>query len=399
MPTLATDGEWRHADWLLLAASAAGLCVVAYLLAADPGRAPAPDRQGVGLARLEFAAMARRRPAGTLAWEDVRAGELLFERDSLFVAPTGSATVRFLAGAKLDVEERSLVVFEPPEPARPQNLDLIQGWLSGAPGQAPLEVNRSRGSVRLQPGAAGRIAAQGEGTAGVELLAGRAEAGGAEVRVTTSPVHLRLPDRNEVLHQSLQKPSVTLSWDATAAQGWTLQVARDRNFASLVASAPGGAGSFSFAPSASGAYFWRVLKPGVAGGPLARSEIRKFLVVDDVTPIPYLPRAGEVVLAPPGQTIPFWWTAVDGASRYQLEIAAEPSFQKPVLRVDASGPSLWTRLDLPEGSYYWRVRVDDPERGPSPPSDPSPFRLVLTPVLGAPELMDPSLEVHRGTVH
>lgn len=380
-------------DRSLTVACGLGLAVVTLALVLDyrsdspqAGEAPALAR----LARAQGRVM--RRPAGTLAWEPASAGEGLHAHDSVYVPPEASASVEFAAGSTLEVEERSLVVIEAPEPARPgTRLALLKGALSGAAGAAPIAVRAAGGKVAvLDPGAAARLET-GPGGPHLDVLAGSARLG--DTAITAAPrVRLDSPARNQRIWAARFPAPVALAWDGPAAAGLRVEAARDTGFETLLASAPAEPGRLDLQVPESGPWFWRLA--GADGR--TRSETRRLVVVEDRPPTPFSPMPGEIVLAPQGVQVPFWWTAVDGAARYRIEIAAEPSFRNLAFSAAASGPGLWAALDLPEGVYYWRVRVDQPERGESPFSAHSAFRLIRRPLPDAPRLFDPTLEVEHG---
>jgi hypothetical protein len=225
----------------------------------------------------------------------------------------------------------------------------------------------------------------------LEVLAGAARLGGTAL-AAPAQVRLDAPARNQRTWSAAFPVPVALRWDGLAAAGLRVEAARDTGFERPLASAPAEPGRLDVKIPESGSWFWRIAD--AAGR--SRSETRRLVVVEDRPPTPFSPMAGEIVLAPPGVQVPFWWTAVDAASRYQVQIAAEPSFHNLAFSGTASGPGLWAALDLPEGVYYWRVRVDQPERGESPFSTHSPFRLIRRPLPDAPHLFDPTLEVDRG---
>jgi len=394
MPALPQASAPPDRDRLVALACGLGLAAVALLLALDfrAGGRPPPDLPPV--ARVVHAeGRVMRRPAGTLEWERARAGDGLRAHDSVYVPPQASASVELAAGSTLEVEERSLVVIEPTEPARSgTRLALLKGALSGSAGAAPISVRAAGGEVAvLDPGASARLAT-GPGGLRLDVLAGGARLG--DTALAAGPqVRLDGPARNQRVWASRFPVAVALRWDGPAAAGLLLEAARDDGFGRRVASAPGERGRLDLAIPEAGPWFWRLADE--AGRP--RSETRRLVVVEDQPPTPFSPMAGEIVLAPPGVQVPFWWTAVDGASRYRLEIAAEPSFRNLAFSGEASGPGLWAALDLPEGVYYWRVRVDQAERGASPASAPSAFRLLQRPLPDAPRLFDPTIVVEHGT--
>lgn len=383
-------------DRLLAVACGLGLATVTVLLGLDYRSQSRPAADAPALARLAHVqGRVMRRPADTLEWEPATAGEGLCARDSLYVPPGASASVEFASGSTLEVEERSLVIIESPEVPRPgTRLALLKGALSGSAGKAPLAVRAGgREEAVLDPGASARVTT-GPGGPRLEALAGRARLGGTAF-AAPAQVRLDAPARNQRIWSAALPAAVRLTWDGLAAAGLMVEAARDTRFERPLASAPGEPGRLDLQVPETGQWFWRIAD--VSGRP--RSETRRLVVVEDRPPTPFSPMAGEIVLAPPGVQVPFWWTAVDAASRYRVEIAAEPSFHTLAFSGSASGPGLWAELDLPEGIYYWRVRVDQAERGESPFSTRSPFRLIRRPLPDAPRLFDPTLEVERGAAH
>ena len=376
-------------DRVVALACAVGLAAVAVLLWLDMRGAGAATATAEEAGRLRHAeGGVLRRPAGTLVWERTSAGASLSARDSVYVPPGGSASVELGAGTSIELEESSLVVIEPPDPAeRGARLALLRGELSGTAGQAPLAVRSGRSLAVLEPAAQARLTAAGVGSR-VDVLSGTARVDGAAVAALAG-VRLEAPARGQRFYARRFPTSVALRWDGAASAGLTLEVGRDAGFSGRRARAPGEAGRFDLDVREAGGYHWRLVDAG--GRP--RSEARKLVVVADRPPTPFSPASGEIVLAPRGVPVPFWWTAAEGAARYQMEIAAEPSFRNPAFAAPASGPGLWAPLELPEGIYYWRVRVADPGRGEAPHSAAVPFRLIRLPLPDAPRLLDPTIEV------
>jgi hypothetical protein len=388
-------GGLRDADTLLLVGSAVGLLAVASFLLSDGFRGPRPRRGAeptvARLARAEPGVL--RRPSGTLIWDPAHAGEQLSVRDSLYVPPAASASVSFDGGALLEIEERSLVVIEPPEPEPgAARLKLAKGSLSSSVPAGRVSVHTPGGLAVLEPGSEARVGARDASGPRVEVALGSARAENGEVVRVESLVRVDQPARNQRFWFTRFPASVHLSWDGAAAEGARLEIARDPGFSDLVDHAPGAPGAHAFQLAAPGAYFWRLVDQDRN----RRSEVRRLLAVKDRPPKPYSPMAAEIVLAAPGVQVPFWWTAVDGASRYQLELSTDASFATVVFSADAEGPGLWAALHLPEGVYFWRVRASAAERVDAPFSHPSPFRLIHRPLPEAPQLFDPSIEVVHG---
>jgi hypothetical protein len=372
-------------DQVVAAGSALGLVAVAALLLLDyrGGGARRPPADTIArLAALEGAV--RCQSAGTLVWESAGAEQPLAAGDAVFVQPGGAATIAFRGGAMVDLEERSLVVVEPPD-AESERVNVLAGSVVAEAGSAGLSVRTGARSALVEPGGAVAV----DPGAGLELLEGRARVDG-ELRGAERRVALVTPARSHRIYVQHFPTSLALRWDGEAARTYALEVSRERSFATRVASAPGSAGFFEVSVDAPGPWYWRIAD--AAGSPV--SEVRKFVAVADRAPRPFSPASGEIVLAPQGVQVPFWWTAVAGAAGYRVEVASDPAFQRLALSEPASGPGLWAELDLPEGTYYWRVRAERPRDGDhlSPSSATVVFRLIRRPVLDAPELFDASIE-------
>lgn len=372
-------------DQVVAGASALGLLAVAALLAADFLVTPARRQPIDPIARLsQVDGSARSRAAGTLVWEAAGTGQPLAAGDAVFVEPGGAATLAFRAGAVVDLDERTLVVVEPPD-VEADRLRVLSGAVVAEAGKAGLTVQAGESRARVAPG--GAVTAGPDG--GVELIEGRATIDG-EDQGARPRVELVTPARSHRVYVQEFPAPVALRWDGEAAGAFSLEVSRERSFARRVATAPGAAGFFEVSVDAPGPWYWRI----VDGSGAPASEVRKFMAVADRPPRPFSPAPGEIVLAPQGVQVPFWWTAVAGAAGYRVEVASDSAFQRIAHSEPASGPGLWARLELPEGIYFWRVRAERPRQPEhlSPPSATVSFRLIRRPVLDAPELFDATIE-------
>lgn len=61
----------------------------------------------------------------------------------------------------------------------------------------------------------------------------------------------------------------------------------------------------------------------------------------------------------------FEWAAVPGAAYYQIEIDDDLLFNSP-LREETDATKYTPTQNLPQGEYYWRVRIYDKNRKPGP---------------------------------
>ncbi len=81
-------------------------------------------------------------------------------------------------------------------------------------------------------------------------------------------------------------------------------------------------------------------------------------------------RAGEPVLA---------WSAVAGATSYEVVVARDADFRQVALRLQSPVPRLALRGTLAPGDYRWRVTARDGRGFSSPPSGPRRLRVVEKP--------------------
>lgn len=370
-------------DAVVAVASALAVVAIVAALLLDTAGARAGTSRGEPIARLVHVDGAVRcRAVGTLVWEGAEAEQPLVAGDAVFAQPGAAATIAFRAGAVVELDERSLVVVEPPE-AQGDRVQVVAGAVVASAGATALAIQSGSERALVAPGGAVAVG----GGAPLEVLEGRARVG-VEDRGTTHRVPLLSPERGFRLYVHGYPSPVVLRWDGGAAPSFRLEVSRERSFATRVASAPGSAALFEVAIDQPGPWYWRIADRDGR----SVSEVRKFIAVTDRPPQPFTPASGEIVLAPPGVQIPFWWTAVAGAARYRVEVAADAGFQRIDLSEPASGPGLWANLDLPEGVYHWRVRAERSRGQLSPPSQALAFRLIHRPVLDAPQLFDVAIE-------
>ncbi|MGB8931923.1 MAG: hypothetical protein WCC48_11810, partial [Anaeromyxobacteraceae bacterium] len=185
-------------DQVVAALSALGLAAVLASLLLDLRGAPAVVGARVdGIARLaNVDGSVRCRAAGTLVWETVGTDLPLASGDAVFVQPGGSATLVFRGGAEVELEERSLVVVEPPEAeAEAERLRVLEGAVVASAGSAGLSVQTGAGLGVVSPG--GTVAA--DARAGLQLLEGRATVDG-EARAAAPRVALVTPSRSHRIY-------------------------------------------------------------------------------------------------------------------------------------------------------------------------------------------------------
>lgn len=363
---------------------------------------PAAEAKVVGHITVASADL-KRRPARTLGWSPLQRGGEVREQDALYVPPGVEARLQFNDGSVLELDERTLVVVEVPRPGRAFHaVSLTKGSLATRAGNHGFEVLTPKGDAELEAKGEAKLlltekqleldVEQGHATLkGHSVKEGeRAASGEQGVQALPGwPVVLVSPKSNERrFFKGNTAPPMPLEWRGEGLEHGTLQLARDRSFAFVLHEEPAAAQQWTFSGD-TGVFWWRVVDE--SGEPM--SEARRFSLLEDAPPQLATPAQGEVVLVTPEQPAFFSWSQVRGVSRYKLEIAERRDFAAPAFAREVDGPQLKVALELPEGVWLWRVRPVDDERGDAAASAPKAFRLIHKPLLDAPELLNPVIEV------
>lgn len=340
------------------------------------------------------------RPAATLGWRGATKGTEVHDGDSVFVPPGAEATVRFLDGTELALDERSLVVIEKPR-AGVHSVSLRQGSFSGRAGSEGINLVTPAGEAKLEAQSEARVELTGKQLEisvkkGSAKVKGKTVAGGQRVAAAQTgttdlaawPVELIAPDTQARFSFRSEPAPVTLTWSGKVPDGAKVQLARDRLFAFLDGEQPANGGTATVQKPARGVTWWRVVDTD--GRPL--SEARRFTCAEDVAPVSMFPRNGDVLLAPIGSEIAFSWTPLPGMSKYRLEISPSQGFEPLSMSEEITGSSARVKVSLNEGTWYWRVRAED-ESGSGAPSAPLRFRVIHKGIPEAPELLNPEIEV------
>ena len=405
----------RDYDGVLAAGAIAVAAACILLLRSAPAESrTAPHETSTPVATLTFVVSeVRRRPAESLVWDTLQLGAPVFERDSIFVPPRASASFSLDGGGRLDVEENSLVVLEPPALDSPAaggaQVALQKGAVLGTSGGQSLIIRSGDGVTELTKGAAVRVDLQAPGTTRVDVLAGEALVHTPEGKQVLPPgaagtlgkegtflplrpftVTLEAPARDERVLFSGQPPPLELRWTANLPGELRLQVAKDRLFHDIHATFPLSGGAHTLTLQEGGLYWWRV----VDSEGTAQSETRKLSLVAAVAPVLLSPRAKERFSS---RSVPLAWTAAPAAVGYEVEIATDPALHHIIYTRELDVTQLWWKEDVPEGTYYWRVcaRVEEPDVRPCSRVDS--FDLLTEPLPAAPVLLKPEIEIEHGS--
>jgi hypothetical protein len=288
-----------------------------------------------------------------------------------------------------------------------RTLRLQQGALSGRVGSVAVSIETPRGLARLGQDSQARVelgaqaveVAVHQGSAQVSAGAGssalqpvasgqRVSVGEHVVALPSWPVQLLAPEAAHYATFTGAPAALELRWAAPLPTGARVQIAKDRLFAFVEQDVSPSAASLTLDHPTPGVTWWRVVS--ASGEPL--SESRRFALVEDVAAVSITPRSGEVVLAPPGTEVLFAWASLPGVTRYHLEFSSSALFESVLRTVDVVGAEAKIALNLPEGTWFYRIRAADAEL-PGAPSGPTRFRLIHRGIPDAPELLTPEIEV------
>lgn len=321
--------------------------------------------------------------AGSLVWDAVRPLDDVHQGDAVFTGPDAQVTLRLADGSSIELAPSTFVVIG--RDTSP-SIRIARGSVGGLAGSRGLRVDagtsesaiaaRSRAAVHVAPSgsrievAQGRVDVTGSALAASQQVAGRQaiEIGASgTVSRTDLPVVLTWPSPGATIRFRGKPEAIDFAWMSGLPHDLRIEIARDQAFAHVVLDARVTTPGKSFVPPTAGAYRWRVL--GDEGVPV--SEARSFLVLEDLPPRLAQPLDDEVIFVAPGEQTTLAWRAGEPV---RVEIAADPSFAKPVVAESAiAGNRLAFAPPEGEGRWHWRVRA---ARDDAPWSEPRPFRIT-----------------------
>ncbi len=335
--------------------------------------------------------------AGAPYWEPVADGTELRVDDWVRTQPGAAVELQFNNGAKLAVEESSVVIVElpaapspteAPAPAVAVSQGVVRGVAGQGEGDAPAAPLLLRSGARTQRVVAAkgqkrvdyRVRATDEGTEiavtkgtgvveqgeqKVELTQGRATVASAGAEALSAPVEIPdfpvsvAPGIDARAVFPLDKP-LFLTWKPVPGiSAYRVQLARDLSFSVDVRTAEVTGTSYEVKPDAKGLCVWRVASKG-QGGVLSEYGFARRIYFEEEKPQELLltPEDGETYgyeKQPP--TIVFQWQAAAGAVSYRVSVSrgADP-LDRPVA-VETTEAQRVELKKLTSGEYSWGVYV------------------------------------------
>jgi len=362
------------------------------------------------IARLEqLSGEVRRRSARQLVWRALQAEDGVAAGDAIFVEPDSEAVFLLEDGTRLEVDESSLLVFADPAAttaAGGAGVHLRRGGLVSQVGGTGLRIATERGALAAGRDARVRVRA-GVDAVRLDVLAGQARLEGPEARsvsagqrllveaqgVTETALAVRLDApadgaRADIVGNVAER---RFRWLAASGGRDHFELAADSGFKDVIHRELAGAPRVAVAVDRPGVYYWRVARETSAGA--QHSEERRLVVVEHRPPIPLRPWDGEVVYAPDGSSVNFFWQGISTSRRYRVLIATSADATSAIVDQQVKADAYLHRDPLGEGHYYWRVEARDPAAHGVPPSVWVSFRLVRRPLPEIPQVLEPEIEV------
>ena len=271
------------------------------------GEAPAPPAPAEAIARLvNFEHSVKAKKASDLAWEDARAEMPLYENDAVRTFEKASATIAFGPQDLVDVDQNALVIIKPRSPKAEGNeisLALLSAdLLKDLEAKPPAEQTRAI------------AAAAAKGGLTIRPVPGPGK-GGGKTRVAVRT----LPDRSTTV----------------AALSGSLKVVGPKGTEVVLKEK----------------MVTRISEAGLLAVPRVLPVAPELASPRDGETYAFLRKAPKVEMS---------WKQVDRARAYRVVMANDPSFRKITADERVQGTS-FTALNLQPGTYYWRVRAQDPE--------------------------------------
>lgn len=327
-------------------------------------------------------------------WENLEKDASVRVGDWVRTGPGGHARLAFTNGAKLEIDERALVVVEVPadqpagEPAAAA-VAVSQGSVRGVAGDEGAEAppapvllraggktqrliaraGQAKVGFRVSATERGTEIAVTEGAATVEQDGQRVElaAGTATVATASLSAPEEVPDFPVSIAPGIDARAVFplreplyLTWKVVPkAAGYRLQLARDLNFSVDVKTVDVQTANYPVQPENRGLLVWRVATRGPSGV-LSEYGFARRIYFEEEAPRELLltPENGETVgYATKLPTITFQWQAAAGAVSYRLSISKSGDpLRAPVVTETTPGQRVEISR-LPAGEYTWGVYV------------------------------------------
>ncbi len=349
----------------------------------------------------------RRRLKQSLLWYDVGSDEALYEKDAIFTGDNSETYIRLNGDVGFHMGANSMVVLS--QENNEFKLDLQLGSVIAdvkQGGELKLVGDGEEATIKGSQGANSQVSinktkkgqiklASLENAFELELLDGKKTIDAKKTlqlnsqlkeEANSQPVELIQPPLGHTIWHDPKRQFV-FSWDILRkVNALTLQVAKDFDFKQVIYEQPAeNKVHRASGVSKEGLYYWRIVEKSGSKNVKVVSEVHDFRVAIQTPPRMYIPKDKDILKSkfseeggPPIAEVQFLWEQKMGATRYQIQVAADAGFKK-VLVNEELPDTFKNQVLLPRGDYFWRVRVTAPAQGVGFWAKPSKFSV------GAPE--------------
>lgn len=328
-----------------------------------------------------------KRPKARLIWQEIPKGTQLYLGDAVRTTSGAEGKVELDDGTVIAMEPDSLIVLEtgtgglelnlvsgslfvaketPKSPSATKTAAVIKAGSTKLVlgGGTQLSLSKAEGAQATVAVVQGDVAVK-SGSREFTVKQGSAGTVGASGVDTTALIEALSPKPNAVLpFKDDTPPRATFRW-TPLSKDYAVELALGTARSALkvaTAPVPGDRGSLSFEVP-DGPFYWqlRARRASDAGKTLA-SVVLKAETVRLTPPLLLAPAPGAALYmaakepgSPPSVEVAFAWKPAAKAVESRIEIAADPSFAKPLFSKRLAGGSSFTAVMKREGRLHWRV--------------------------------------------
>lgn len=158
----------------------------------------------------------------------------------------------------------------------------------------------------------------------------------------------------------------TLQWSTSLEMGeYELQIASDANFNAIVIRED--VSGYAYRPArvlAEGEYHWQLWPKRPAMKPIGPGNFKVSFLAPLKLEWPRQDQEFNLPRSLHSQLVSFRWKCKPGVKSYGAQVASDPAFTQVVQETLSAGCA-WNDLSLAPGTYFWRVRVEDPAEAQS----------------------------------
>ncbi|WCL49854.1 FecR domain-containing protein [Leptospira sp. GIMC2001] len=358
---------WKAWEKYFLSFEAIAILILGLLLYADfQRRLDAGTREQIGIISFKQKTV-QRKYSDRVVWETMEQSFPLYNQDSIRTGDLSDAEITLNDGTKLEVDENTLIVLNITQAEK--EIDFAYGSLSAnradSDGGSGLSIRSGEALVSLDKSDVNLVQEKDKDLV-VDVKAGfanlmfggkenkisdgeKAVISGNETEIQQKPFRVIYPPSNHRVQSFGSAVQVEFTIDGyDKNKNANLEFSRSRTFASVLSRRKIDSEKFkeSFQD---GLYFWRAVLDGktISQG---RVSVLKIQAPRLVSPT----NNAKIFTSKETSLVSFSWIQEKEISQSTIEIASDANFQNIISSKNSRGSSI--AVDLPDGSYYWRVR-------------------------------------------